>query len=493
MKYAISILTYSAVEHSKRCIASVIANSNMDSVRFILTANGNKEALDYFNVVKEEYPSTIVVWNETNEGFIKPNNHALTLCEEEFFVLLNDDVVIGQSDWLDVLSKPFTEFKDAALVGPGGGCQSLLPNFHGTIGRNFEYLEGSVLICKTEVLKKHGLFPDWLEFAYGEDSHLSLRMRELGYTLHKRPFKYSHARCQTSKTVPQVRLHEAKNHEKLRKRWAHYLSVRKMDYPIIVRRNAAWGDVLLTTPIIQRIKEERPLSPIYVQGQCGAVLSRNPNVAGCGRAIPEGGLLIDLDMAYEKRQNVHIVDAYADVLKSTTGIDGVKRIIKTYPAEHDYKAMRGHEGKYAVHIGPTSWASKNWPIDHWNAVIEYLGDKAVLVGHRTDIRFDGCADLRGATTMLQLAALLANCKALITVDSLPLHIAQSVGCPVIGLFGITDPQYILTDGSKAIGLHGECESFGLRHRSPNTTIVEDGGKAMGTISTDMVISAIKTL
>lgn len=495
MKYAISILTYSAVEHSKRCIASVISNSNMDNVRLILTANGNKEALNHFNLVKEKYPSTIVVWNEVNEGFIKPNNHALTLCEEEFFILLNDDVVIAQKDWLEVLAKPFTEFKDAALVGPGGGCQSLLPNFHGTMSKAFEYLEGSVLMCKTSLLKKHGLFPDWLEFAYGEDSHLSLRMRELGYTLHKRPFQYSHAKCQTSKTVPEVRMHETKNHEKLRKRWEHYMKVRRMDYPIVVSRNGALGDVLLVTPILRRIKQERPMSQIFVRTACPAVLSGNTVVSSIlgNSANPDGALIVDLNMSYENMQNTHYIDAYAKRLFDATGIDGVKRELEFYISEKDRRFGEKFKGYTAIHVGPTTWPSRNWCRDKWQPLIDMIGGNIVIVGHADGSKLERCVDMRGRTTVHQMGGVLSHCKCLITIDSLPLHVAQAVGCPVVGIFGVSDPQYVFTDTSKCIGVHSDAETFGLRHRETGKCLVDDGRKAISIVQPAEVFEAYQSL
>ncbi|MCX6167956.1 MAG: glycosyltransferase family 9 protein [Ignavibacteriales bacterium] len=44
------------------------------------------------------------------------------------------------------------------------------------------------------------------------------------------------------------------------------------------------------------------------------------------------------------------------------------------------------------------------------------------------------------TTIQELAALIARCKILIANDSGPMHIATSVGTPVLGLFGPTSPH-----------------------------------------------------
>ena len=44
-------------------------------------------------------------------------------------------------------------------------------------------------------------------------------------------------------------------------------------------------------------------------------------------------------------------------------------------------------------------------------------------------------DLRGKTTLAQLAGALSQAKACIAVDSGGLHIAAAVGCPTVALFG----------------------------------------------------------
>jgi ADP-heptose:LPS heptosyltransferase len=57
-------------------------------------------------------------------------------------------------------------------------------------------------------------------------------------------------------------------------------------------------------------------------------------------------------------------------------------------------------------------------------------------------------NLMGKTRLSQLAALMKRSHLLIGNDGGPIHIAAAVGCPVLGLFGPTDPAVWGPRGSK---------------------------------------------
>lgn len=48
-------------------------------------------------------------------------------------------------------------------------------------------------------------------------------------------------------------------------------------------------------------------------------------------------------------------------------------------------------------------------------------------------------DLTGKTNLIQLAALLEQCRLLLTNDTGTMHVATAVNIPVVALFGSTDP------------------------------------------------------
>jgi lipopolysaccharide heptosyltransferase II len=53
---------------------------------------------------------------------------------------------------------------------------------------------------------------------------------------------------------------------------------------------------------------------------------------------------------------------------------------------------------------------------------------------------EGCLNLSGKTSLLQLAALLRRCRLLVTNDTGTMHVAAAIGTRVLAIFGPTDPR-----------------------------------------------------
>ena len=223
MKSTISILCHTALPEAKACLASVQAGGG--DFDLILTANGNADASAYFHELADYSPNIRVVTNLDNMGFIEPNRVALSMTETPLFVLLNDDAIVPHG-WLDKIQATFAKHENAALVGRKGGCTMLKPDGIGTRGPFLDYIDGACLACRTDLVKKHGLFSPELSMAYFEDSDLSLRMRELGHTIHQAPFTIEHKGGTTSRTVPGLRSHFQRNQAWFQQRWSHYLTTR---------------------------------------------------------------------------------------------------------------------------------------------------------------------------------------------------------------------------------------------------------------------------
>lgn len=117
----------------------------------------------------------------------------------------------------------------------------------------------------------------------------------------------------------------------------------------------------------------------------------------------------------------------------------------------------------ALHPG-SSTAAKRWPAERWCALADSLdarGFNPVWVGKKGEADTlrrvtPKAADLCGAFSPLGTAALLAHCKALVTADSGPMHMAGAVGCPVVGLFGPTSARKFRPWGEGHQLLQAEC-------------------------------------
>jgi len=501
MKFSISILAYQNFTLTKRCIASVLANSK--DYELILTDNGCQDGTpDYFDEVARQNPDRVTVFhNPKNEGFIEPNRRAFGIARGEFFILLNNDTVVPPN-WLEKLHAPFLIDPKVALSGVDGACCQLRADFHGEFGPRFEYLEGSCLMMdagKVRALEPR-LFPPELVGAYGEDSYLSLRVRSAGYSLARVPLLLQHVRAATSALVPQCREWQANNHAFLQRRFAKYMKAHRFDHPTILRRNAAWGDVLLMSPVIRALKARNAMNRIQVETICGDVFNGNPDVSYVGRAINVSTADMEdfnLNGMFEMQPGKHIVDVFAETVGLKPG--EYDKVTHIYPPLGDIewaKRIITDKKWVAIHPGPTTWRCKNWPLDRWQAVVDFIraqGFHVILVGNDKSPLVSGDLDLRVKTTVGQLAALLGECHLFVGVDSFPIHVAQAMSCPVVGLFGITRPDLLLTDGSPwyAVTSPADHSGTGLRHKKIGASSVDHPDNPMDHISVDAVIAQLK--
>jgi heptosyltransferase-3 len=95
---------------------------------------------------------------------------------------------------------------------------------------------------------------------------------------------------------------------------------------------------------------------------------------------------------------------------------------------------------------------KAWPLERFAALADWLADQGAfvaLIGHQREVLTgqqiinltkNKPRNLMGQTRLLQLASLMKRSALFIGNDGGPMHMAAAVGCPVLGLFGPTDPH-----------------------------------------------------
>ena len=138
------------------------------------------------------------------------------------------------------------------------------------------------------------------------------------------------------------------------------------------------------------------------------------------------------------------------------GLAGAKTLDKTLKIKVDDKLFREFIGQKIVAIHPfTSDPVKQWPVERFEElarrIISYQGQstagtvpskiKVVFVGKDqghfplgTVPSGDGVVSMINKTSLVELAALLKRCALLVSGDSGPVHLAASVGTPVVALF-----------------------------------------------------------
>lgn len=144
---------------------------------------------------------------------------------------------------------------------------------------------------------------------------------------------------------------------------------------------------------------------------------------------------------------------------------------------------------YATH------PAKTWTKDKWQQFISFIenqGYEWLIIGQDKRPLFPGKnKDLTNKTSIRETGAVLSHCKALITGDSGPMHLASAVGTRVVSLFGPTSKEW----GFYPAGLNDcilktrlKCSPCSLHGKSKSTCHHE----CINSISFDQVIKALKT-
>ena len=144
---------------------------------------------------------------------------------------------------------------------------------------------------------------------------------------------------------------------------------------------------------------------------------------------------------------------YAYFLKEATGIDvTVLPDWDTfeYPDARDMDKQHVQElllplkgQDYVVSSLETGGYAKNWPKEHWITLFKDLqseGKAVVIIGEESQDYInldlpDNVLDLRGKTNLLEVGEIIRNADLVINGCSFPVHVANAVNTPVIGLYG----------------------------------------------------------
>ena len=167
---------------------------------------------------------------------------------------------------------------------------------------------------------------------------------------------------------------------------------------------------------------------------------------------------------------VHMVERYLELLAPLGVDDAPPRFSLTIDpaAEQAVEPFLNRpelaDGFAVINPG-AGWDSKRWPVERFAAVARELGQRhslsSVVVwgGKREAIAAEavvrqagGYAQLAPATSLLELAALLARARLVIASDTGPLHLAAALGTPCVGLFGSTRREACGPYGSGHIAL-----------------------------------------
>jgi heptosyltransferase I len=157
------------------------------------------------------------------------------------------------------------------------------------------------------------------------------------------------------------------------------------------------------------------------------------------------------------RLDIHAIDRYL-WLKPILGLDDSpidSRIYLSAESEAVAEQLLEQFGsqQFGALVPGTLWETKHWDPERFAEVGRWLkkqGFDVVVLGRKHDRRrceqitqlCPGAIDFSGRTTPAELAAIVKRATVCVTNDSGAMHLAVALDCPVVSVFGPTNPVHI---------------------------------------------------
>jgi heptosyltransferase-2 len=162
--------------------------------------------------------------------------------------------------------------------------------------------------------------------------------------------------------------------------------------------------------------------------------------------------LFDKKVSHIIRDGIHEVGRNIALIKDITDAGFQRPVL--YPSPDDFERVQAYKKMLYVCFAPASiWYTKQLPIDQWIALAKSIASnyKLIFLGASGDREFcdqiiktvgkDNTVNLCGELTMLQSAALMKDAKMNYVNDSAPLHLASSINAPATAFFCSTIPAF----------------------------------------------------
>lgn len=212
MKTAVVILNWNGLELLEEFLPSVVKFSSQANI-YVADNASTDESVEF---VQENFPQVKIIQNQTNGGYAKGYNDALSHLKEDIYILLNSDVEVTEN-WLLPIQEYFKIHPKTAVIQPkildykrkeyfeyagaAGGFIDVLayPFCRGRIFETLEKDEGQyddiqkilwasgacLCVRKTVFEEAGGLDEDY--FAHQEEIDLCWRIHNLGYDIYYLP------------------------------------------------------------------------------------------------------------------------------------------------------------------------------------------------------------------------------------------------------------------------------------------------------------------
>lgn len=341
-----------------------------------------------------------------------------------------------------------------------------------------EMVTGACLAIRKSLFQEIGGFNPNYRIAYWEDSEICMAVREMGYKVIYQPNSRIYHSGQHSKSGG----HKFNEHNRnyFMNKWTSsgridkLIKAKRLVMPdvksIVIRRQAAHGDVLVAAAIAPALKKMYPGCNVMFSTICPEVLEGNPYIdkviADEDLGERSFNLYYNLDMAYEYRPHCNLLKAYADVVG--VPIEDCSLFLNT-------KVVENLPDKYVVmHAGRTNWVGRDWSGMKFEILAKQIqqdGHKLVCIGTLSDNKVTCDLDLRGKTNIQELAYVIKNAQLFVGIDSFPMHVAQTFDVPGVCFFGSITPNTRIISKKMIPVIANNLKCLGCHHRQHAPCVV----------------------
>lgn len=318
-----------------------------------------------------------------------------------------------------------------------------------------------------------GFNPNY-RIGYWEDAELSMVVREMGYKIMFQPesviyHKLSHTNSGNHEFADYNRSYFVNKWVTSQRIDRLVEDKRAAPSPvgiILLNRRGAHGDVLAAAAVAPALKKMYPGCRIIFSTHCKEVLEKNPYI---DKIVDESALsersfqlYYNLDMVYEFRPRTNILKAYAEAVG--VNYTDCRPFLHKEPLFQDLP-----EDYVVIHPGKTMWVGRDWKHENFEKIAANLldrGHKVVCVGKSSEFPVPNTVDLRGRTTIAQLATVMSRAKMFIGIDSFPMHVAQTFNIPGVCFFGSVKPETRIYSSNMRPLTAENLPCLGCHHRRP---------------------------
>ena len=178
----------------------------------------------------------------------------------------------------------------------------------------------------------------------------------------------------------------------------------------------------------------------------------------------------------EDKKFIHETDRNQQLIARLTDKNAARP--RLYPSSGDFDAVAEYTTRPYLCMAPSSvWATKRFPLERWAELIQALPERFTiyLLGGPEDHSLtekllsmtdrEGIANLSGALSIMQSAALMSGAAMNYSNDSGPMHFASAMNAPITAIYCSTHPCFgfgPLSDKSRVVQVEDlYCKPCGL--------------------------------